>query len=563
MKRALLIAACCLFFAGMQAQAAEEQKWATSPLAAVASLGELNLQAPTAVDNAGNVFATGQFTQPISIGSAFLEPIANSAYLAKYDAEGNALWAVALRGAATITSIATDEANNVYIAGTLADAVEVGSTDNSKVQTISGKPGEIAYHVSSFIAAYNADGVLQATKVIWSEANADVAASGLYFPLEGYPYATINHIEVSNGKLYASALYTGDVNFDDVQWQGMYLNIFDFMYDDISSYGIFSLNAADLTGGASVARIASAEQLQSVQWGPESLNFTAENGTVYLCFVGFGNVAYEAGGTTETMEFSNDADTGMREHAYVVSSISDAGVNTQIFHGTPHASIASYDLVGDMKVEGENLYIGGSFQQSLPFAGETTHTGACDLYAAALNKSTLEVQWTAVSGLDEGNGDALHFYENYTAMTVNNGEVSLYGYVLQDQDNNKTIATTLAYTFAGGTATSSETPLVIGAAQNGTTKALQTVNTTDLTTTLAAYTVSGGAGIQDVTTMPAQRVGNTFYFAEPADITVYDLQGRALLEENNAASVSIDGLAPGVYILSNGKSSLKALKANF
>ena len=86
MKRALLIAACCLFFAGMQAQAAEEQKWATSPLAAVASLGELNLQAPTAVDNAGNVFATGQFTQPISIGSAFLEPIANSAYLAKYDA---------------------------------------------------------------------------------------------------------------------------------------------------------------------------------------------------------------------------------------------------------------------------------------------------------------------------------------------------------------------------------------------------------------------------------------------------------------------------------------------
>ena len=184
MKRALLIAACCLFFAGMQAQAAEEQKWATSPLAAVASLGELNLQAPTAVDNAGNVFATGQFTQPISIGSAFLEPIANSAYLAKYDAEGNALWAVALRGAATITSIATDEANNVYIAGTLADAVEVGSTDNSKVQTISGKPGEIAYHVSSFIAAYNADGVLQATKVIWSEANADVAASGLYFPLK-------------------------------------------------------------------------------------------------------------------------------------------------------------------------------------------------------------------------------------------------------------------------------------------------------------------------------------------------------------------------------------------
>ena len=104
MRRTLLIAACSLFLAGTQAFAADQQKWSKSVENTVSKWEELNLQAPTAVDNAGNTYATGAFTQPIVIGSAVLDPIANSAYLAKYDAEGNVAWAVGLRGAATITA---------------------------------------------------------------------------------------------------------------------------------------------------------------------------------------------------------------------------------------------------------------------------------------------------------------------------------------------------------------------------------------------------------------------------------------------------------------------------
>lgn len=102
MRRTLLIAACSLFLAGTQAFAADQQKWSKSVENTVSKWEELNLQAPTAVDNAGNTYATGAFTQPIVIGSVVLDPIANSAYLAKYNAEGNVAWAVGLRGAATI-----------------------------------------------------------------------------------------------------------------------------------------------------------------------------------------------------------------------------------------------------------------------------------------------------------------------------------------------------------------------------------------------------------------------------------------------------------------------------
>ena len=66
--------------------------------------------------------------------------------------------------------------------------------------------------------------------------------------------------------------------------------------------------------------------------------------------------------------------------------------------------------------------------------------------------------------------------------------------------------------------------------------------------------------IKNNNTLFTQRVGNTFYFAEPNDITVYDLQGRMLKQANRATSVSIDDLNHGIYILSNGKSSLKTIK---
>ena len=558
MRRTLLIAACSLFLAGTQAFAADQQKWSKSVENTVSKWEELNLQAPTAVDNAGNTYATGAFTQPIVIGSAVLDPIANSAYLAKYDAEGNVAWAVGLRGAATITAITTDEQNNVYVAGTLADAVEVGSTDG-KTQTINGKAGEVENQVSSFIAAYSAEGALKATKVIWSEANAEIASSGLYFPQAGFPYIKINHIEVSNGKLYASAMHTGDVTIGNVQWKGIYMNIFDFMYDDLISAGIFSLDVSALDNAESVAQIGVKTQLGGDQMGVEGINFTTEGNSIYLCFAAKGTLTFTYQNGSEDITLAFDNTNGMVEHAFVTTAIQDGKATTKIFHADSHDNGASYNSIGKMQIEGNTLYIGGTFHQMMPFDNKLTHVGGCDLFVTALDKNSLEAQWTAQSGLDEGNGDTQHFNENFTSMTVNNGEVSLYGYVLQDE-NEKTFTKSLAYTCSNGTATSNDAPLLVtGAATKGTTKALLSANITDFST-LAAYTVSGGDGINGVKALSAQRVGNTFYFAEPNDITVYDLQGRMLKQANHATSVSIDDLNQGIYILSNGKSALKTIK---
>lgn len=558
MRRTLLIAACSLFLAGTQAFAADQQKWSKSVENTVSKWEELNLQAPTAVDNAGNTYATGAFTQPIVIGSAVLDPIANSAYLAKYDAEGNVAWAVGLRGAATITAITTDEQNNVYVAGTLADAVEVGSTDG-KTQTINGKAGEVENQVSSFIAAYSAEGALKATKVIWTETDATVAEAIPNGSYEGSPNIQINHLAVAGNKLYASALYTGDLTMDDMKWEGSYLDLFRFYMDYVSG-GIFSVDKTTLSQTTSIANIVTTGLFTMGTSAVKSISLTTGGNDIYMCFSASGNVTYnKADQTSEDFVFPESEEAS----GYVVSSIKEGRINSKTFTTTITKSTA-FGSVNDMKIEGENLYIAGCFQEALAFDNTLTAKDACDLYTVALNKNNFELQWAAQSNLNEGNGDAQHFYENFTAMTVNNGEVSLYGYVIQNQDNKKTITKSLAYTCSNSTTTSNDVPLLVtGAATNGTTKALLSANITDFSTTLAAYTVSGGDGINGVKALSAQRVGNTFYFAEPNDITVYDLQGRMLKQANHATSVSIDDLNQGIYILSNGKSTMKAQKTNF
>ena len=558
MKRTLLIAACSLFLAGTQAFAADQQKWSKSVENTVSKWEELNLQAPTAVDNAGNTYATGAFTQPIVIGSTVLDPIANSAYLAKYDAEGNVAWAVGLRGAATITAITTDEQNNVYVAGTLADAVEVGSTDG-KTQTINGKAGEVENQVSSFIAAYSAEGALKATKVIWTETDATVAEAIPNGSYEGSPNIQINHLAVAGNKLYASALYTCDLTMDDMKWEGSYLDLFGYYMDYVSG-GIFSVDKKTLSQTKSIANIVTTGLFTMGTSAVKSISLTTGGNDIYMCFSASGNVTYnKADQTSEDFVFPESEEAS----GYVVSSIKEGRINSKTFTTTITKSTA-FGSVNDMKIEGENLYIAGCFQEALAFDNTLTAKDACDLYTVALNKNNFELQWAAQSNLNEGNGDAQHFYENFTAMTVNNGEVSLYGYVIQNQDNKKTITKSLAYTCSNSTTTSNDVPLLVtGAATNGTTKALLSANITDFSTTLAAYTVSGGDGINGVKALSAQRVGNTFYFAEPNDITVYDLQGRMLKQANHATSVSIDDLNQGIYILSNGKSTMKAQKTNF
>ena len=120
MKKMLLFVAALFSVATVCAQSDfefEEPTWTKNLTDVVEKASDANVNAPIVITNQGDVIKTGTFNMAFTFAGETLEPIAKSAYIVKYDAKGNEVWANALRGAATITAITTDDEGNIYVAG--------------------------------------------------------------------------------------------------------------------------------------------------------------------------------------------------------------------------------------------------------------------------------------------------------------------------------------------------------------------------------------------------------------------------------------------------------------
>lgn len=82
-------------------------------------------------DKFGNAYITGNFFDTISFGAFSLSTISSAGFLVKYSATGNVLWAKQsvnnFPGYSETSSIITDAVNNVYITGSFEDSVMFGA----------------------------------------------------------------------------------------------------------------------------------------------------------------------------------------------------------------------------------------------------------------------------------------------------------------------------------------------------------------------------------------------------------------------------------------------------
>ena len=380
----------------------------------VSDANELN-GIKTAASADGSVYVSSTYNKAFTFGGKEVaDPEGlTSACIVKYNEKGQEQWAVALEGSAVVYALDTDADGTLYAAGSFIDVVKYTGTDGTTGELAGGADSH-----SAFVAKISKDGKVESVKTIAPVINAAILESFMYFPEPNYVYVTPNNIQIDGEKVYVSATYTADV--EELGWKAAYLNVFDFMYMENKSAGIFSLDKANLANPASVATVQNTENISYNQYYPEALDFTAENGTVYVGFFGFGNLtlATPAGNKDFTFGISTD-ESGNKEHAFVLATIG-SDVNAKVFNTEMHAKDAKPYKVY-MEKSGDNLFIGGTFFGQLPFdAQKNSGELASDIFTASVKAADFSTNWTFVG---QSESDALSMSVNGETVLISSKNI--------------------------------------------------------------------------------------------------------------------------------------------
>ena len=429
----------------------------------VSDANELN-GIQTAASPDGSVYVSSTYNKAFTFGGKEVaDPEGlTSACIVKYNEKGQEQWAVALEGSAVVYALDTDADGTLYAAGSFIDVVKYTGTDGTTGELAGGADSH-----SAFVAKISKDGKVESVKTIAPVINAAILESFMYFPEPNYVYVTPNNIQIDGEKVYVSATYTADV--EELGWKAAYLNVFDFMYMENKSAGIFSLDKANLANLASVATVQNTENISYNQYYPEALDFTAENGTVYVGFFGFGNLTMATPAGNKDFTFGISADeSGNKEHAFVLATIG-SDVNAKVFNTEMHAKDAKPYKVY-MEKSGDNLFIGGTFYGQLPFdAQKNSGELASDIFTASVKAADFTTNWTFVG---QSESDALSMSVNGETVLISSKNIfhiiNLANGEIQNTKEQTLIATDACGMTCLSAITCSETVLGVSGKYNAT-----------------------------------------------------------------------------------------------
>lgn len=388
----------------------------TNTIYSVANAEDVNYNAEMAFTADGETYAAG-----IVSGEGFrfcpnmVIPVGVSSYVVKYDNKGLSAWAATISGAATVTAIAVDAEKNVYVAGTLADEVIFAGADDPNEIVVAGYKDEYGSYTTdqkaAFIAKYDANGALKAVvpfvPTVLPGVAADMATAEAILGFGWYEESisfNISTLKVVDGKLYVGALYTGSTTVGDIKLDAAYQNVDGWMFADLASCSVFTLDAATLQGADVLFSTSVKGGVSSNNMSTTSVGFDVNEGVLYASAIMSGTQTIKMGTTEEEKEFTM-TDEGLVEYATVVAAINtaDKSLKTSKIY-TQSTSNMNKDEVSKVIADGGKVYVGGVAHSALSFDNSKEVKGHGDLYVASLNANDLAVNWTALSGVEEGTG---------------------------------------------------------------------------------------------------------------------------------------------------------------
>lgn len=390
----------------------------------------------------GSVYTTGTYNQDVTFGACKLEnPDAlTSAYLAKYDTNGNEQWAAGLYGSAIIRTLTTDADCNVYVAGTFAGEVSISSADGTDQQTIQGLQSwdeYIEYKNATFIAKYDKNGKLLTVRSISSDnmsASDNATNSGMYFDS---PRFIPTGIAISGGKLILSATYFGNVKIDDARLTGRYTTI-DFgdgmiYYQDANSACVLSFDT-NLSNAMAIAELGQKDAEAADAYNRvSSIKIASDGSNVFLAAVGCGNLTLNNGDSNTTEYNFKPDDNGNTNYGFILANLTNYTAKgyecgADILQSAIYAANA-------LTIDGSTLYLGGTVSNNNPFvANGHKPIGATDVIVTAFSISDLSQTASWYDSFNEG--DNRYFAQTVSDIIVSNGKVYLSGVAYHTSDDS-------------------------------------------------------------------------------------------------------------------------------
>ena len=357
MNRFLLSAIACSVSYGAFATAPALNKVWDASATLLSAADKVAYNSPVAVDADGNMIAAGNFDINATFGDVALSADDFESYIVKYDKTGVAKWAVSISLGATVKDITTDANGNIFVAGSFADEVTFGTTSGETITKEGAKiDGDFTpSQNASFIAKYDANGVLKQVQTFVPEPLPVFNGSESYFPMDGDVFFRINHIEVSDNGVYASAIYTGKTTVGNTS--GSYNDFLGFMFLDLKSSAILKCDA-DLSGCSAVATYGVDTPLatEDDQYQAGVATFGIKDNNVYAVFSGNGPLTISSG---EYNEITLDAEPS--SYNYLLAEITESGELGEMYPvACPESGFQTNYIPAIVTFSGENMLVAGS-----------------------------------------------------------------------------------------------------------------------------------------------------------------------------------------------------------
>lgn len=524
MKKFLLLA---IAAASSMAVWAADAKW-TASVNNIFKDNKAVLSGVVTVDASGNSYAAGAYNQDVTINGKDFSAIGNSAYIAKYDATGSAKWTINFEGAATVSSMTTDADGNLYVAGTLADEVILGSTDDKtatiKGLFVDGTPSKKMQ--ASFIAKYSAAGVLLAQTTFYSEEFPDALTADIPNEADN-AYFRITDIKASGNKIYAVAKYIGNAKHGNATFEGYYNSVwFGMMINDLQSTAVFSLSA-ELDNCQIVASCSTGENLATEEGqyeaGPAAITVAGDK--VYAAFTASGPCVVKVGQTSNKIE--KDASTAS------VSFVStDGAFSSYTIANADVAQIKDFGAYA-LNADGTNLeYVGNQLTTEGDDEKKMYQLAFYSLNPTDLKR--IDAETNCLETTDNG-----QYYYSLTGAVFTNGvwtcsAAGQWASTADGHSNGDFTGTSKCITNHKGFAGTAD---VAGAYTIGANNNVITYASLDGTGATYAQYASPTSGIDDIVT------GD-----ENAPVEYYNLQG-----------IRVSDPTPGMYIMRQGTTTSKVI----